>query len=68
MDDFGEQQGCSIAVLDVGGVDQAVDQIALGVGQDMALAAHDLLARVIAPWPAGFRGLHALAVDHPGAG
>jgi len=32
-------------------VDHGVDQIAFGVGEDMALAALDLLARVIARGP-----------------
>ena len=44
IDDLGEEQGRSVAVLDVSGVDQGVDQIALGIGQDVALAALDLLA------------------------
>lgn len=55
---------CSVPILDVGGVDQGVNQIAFGIGQDMPLAALDLLARVIAPRPAAFRGFDALAVDH----
>lgn len=45
-----------------------MDQIAVGVGQDVALAPLDLLPCVIAPRPAAFRGLHTLAVDHSGAG
>ena len=68
VDDLGEQQGRAIAVLDVGGVDQGVDQVALGVGQDMALAALDLLARIIAARTAGFRRFDTLAVNHPGTG
>ena len=44
VDDLGEQQWRAIAILDVGGVDQGVNQIALGVGKDMALAPLDLLA------------------------
>jgi hypothetical protein len=38
VDDLGEQQRRAIAILDVGGVDQGMNQIALGVGEDMALA------------------------------
>jgi len=38
-----------------------------GVGQDVTLAALDLLARVITAWPAALGGLHALTVDHSGA-
>src|SRR3546814_19141628 len=45
-----------------------MDQIAVGVGQDVALASLDLLSRVIAARPAAFRRLHTLAVDHSGAG
>ena len=33
-----------VTVLDVGGVDEDEDQKAAGVGEDMALAAFDLLA------------------------
>jgi hypothetical protein len=40
-----------------------MDQIALGVGQDMALAAFDLLACIITAGPAALGGLDALAVD-----
>ena len=34
----------------------------------MPLAALDLLARIVGPWPAAFRGFDALAVDHSGTG
>ena len=57
-----------VAVLDIGGMNEDEDQEAAGVGQDMALAAFHLLARVIARYSAAFRGFHALAVDHSGAG
>jgi len=52
-----------IAILDVGGVDDDHQQQAQGVDQNVALAAVDLLAGVIASGPAGFGGPHALAVD-----
>jgi len=52
--------------LDVGGMNDGGDQKALRVGQDVALASVDLLAGVEAAVSAAFRGLHALAVDHPG--
>ena len=52
-----------IAILDVGGVDDDHQQQAQGVDQNVALAAVDLLAGVIAFGPAGFGGPHALAVD-----
>ena len=54
----------AVPILDVGAVDDHVEHQAEGVGQDVALTAHDLLARVIAPRPAAFRGFDALAVDH----
>lgn len=66
FNDFGQHQRCPVAVLDVGGVDEGMDEIALGVGEDMALASFDLLAGVISPRTAGFRGFDALAVDHTG--
>lgn len=47
---------CAIAILDIGGVDQGVEQVAGRVGRDVALAPFDLLARVIAARPAGFGG------------
>lgn len=68
VDDFGEQQRCPITVLDIGRVDYGMDQIALGVGQDMPLAALDLLARIIAARTAALGGLDALAIDDAGAG
>ena len=37
--------GGAVAILDVGGMDDGADQEALGVGQDMALASIDFLAR-----------------------
>src|SRR5215208_1057343 len=52
-----------IAILDVGGVDDDHQQQAQGVDQNVALAAVDLLAGVIASGAAGFGGPHALAVD-----
>jgi hypothetical protein len=45
--------------LDVGGVNLHADQTALGVGDDVALAAFDLLARVEAPWPSATPDLDA---------
>ncbi len=37
---------CAIAILDIGGVDLDCKQAAVGVGQDVPLAAMDLLAGV----------------------
>ena len=66
--DAGEHIGRTVAILHISGVDHGPDKEALGVGDDMPLPAFDLLSCVIAPWPATFSGLDALAVDHPGAG
>ena len=62
-DDLAQHQRCSVSVLDVGGVDHGVDQIARGVGEDVALAAPDLLARVIATRFAGFPMTGRLALQ-----
>lgn len=45
-----------------------MDKISLGVGQNMPLAALDLLTCVAAARTAAFVGFDALAVDHSGAG
>lgn len=54
----------TVAVLNVGGVDEDEDQKAAGIGDDMPLAPLDLLACVVAPNPAGFCGFDRLTVDH----
>src|SRR3546814_3646535 len=64
MDDFRQYEWCAVAVLDVGGVDYGMNEIAVGIGEDVALASLGLLARVVAARSAAFRGFHALAVDH----
>ena len=56
----------AVTVLDVGLVDHGSHQQAHGVGQDVALAALDLLAGVKPARPAALGGLDALAVDHAG--
>jgi len=43
-----EHRLAAIAVLDTGGMDPDGEQPTIGVGQDMALAALDLLARIVA--------------------
>ena len=40
-----------IPVLDIGGMDEDEDEVAAGIGQDVALATLDLLARIIAANP-----------------
>ena len=68
MKDFCEHKRRAVSILNVGGVDHRVNQIALSVGEDVAFAALDLLPRVIAAWATAVRGFHALAIDHTGAG
>ena len=53
----------AVAVLNISRVNDSMDKVAAGVGQDMALPALDPLARVIAANPPTFRGFDALAVD-----
>jgi GNAT superfamily N-acetyltransferase len=53
----------AIAVLDIGGVDEDADEQTEGVGHDVALAALDLLAGIIAASSSTFGRFHALAVD-----
>lgn len=43
-----ERQLAAVAVLDIGAVDAEAEQPTIGVGQDVALAPCDFLARVIA--------------------
>src|SRR4051812_12593908 len=45
---------------------EGVAQLALRVGDDMALAPFNLLASIEAAGPAAFGRLHRLAVDHAG--
>ncbi len=49
-------------------MDDDAQQQPLCVQGDVAPAARDLLGNVLAARTAGFRGLHALAVDHPAVG
>ena len=62
-----EQLRRAVPILDLGAVHQQSDEQAESIGHDMALAPVDLLAGVIAPDTAAFRGFRALAVDHAGA-
>jgi len=56
----------AIAILNAGFVHDEPDHVALGVGDDVALAALDLLSCIKAPWATAFRGFHRLAVNHSG--
>jgi len=61
--DAGEQVRSAVAILDARLLDHRPDQEALGVGDDMALAALDLFTGIIAPWSAALGRLQALTVD-----
>src|SRR3546814_11121476 len=50
-DYFGEDERCTVATLDVGGVDNRMNQVTVCIGQDVALAPLDFLARIVAPRP-----------------
>jgi hypothetical protein len=55
--------GSAVAILNAG---FQSDQISLGIGHDVALAAFDLLSCVKAPWATALRSFHRLAVNHAG--
>ena len=55
-----QHQWRTVAVLNISRVNDSMDKVAAGVGQDMALPALDLLARVIAANTTRFRGFASL--------
>ena len=61
-----QEIGGTIAILDVGAVHHETDHQAERIDDDMTLAAFGLLARIVAPDAAAFRGFDALAIDHTG--
>ena len=61
--DRGQDIDRTVAILDVGGMDQQPDEITLGVGHDVSLAAFDLLAGVEASGTTAFGRFHRLTVD-----
>src|SRR3546814_1991807 len=61
-----ENSLCASAVGDVGGRQVGHQKPPVGIDRNVAFAADDLLARVIAPLRARGRSLHRLAVDHTG--
>ena len=67
-----KQQDAAVAVLDIGRVDDGVEQQTQRIYEKVALLALDLLARIIAmridPRPRFFRALDALAIDDGGSG
>lgn len=67
-DDFGGHQRRAVAVLNIGGMQYGMDEIAIGVGQDVPLAPFDFLAGLIGARTAAFRGFHALTIHHASAG
>lgn len=66
--DIGEHQRRAVTVLYIGSMDNGMDQIAIGISDDMALATLHLLTRIIAAYPATLGGFNRLAVDHTGTG
>ena len=63
-----QPRGEAVAVLDAGGVNDAAEQEALCVDQDVPLAAVDFLACIVAARPAALGRLDRLAVDDGGGG
>ncbi len=57
-----------IPVLHVSGLRLQDQTASVGVDHNLALAAFDLLAGIIASWATALGGLHALAVEHGGCG
>jgi hypothetical protein len=49
IDDGSQHLRRAVAILNIGGVNRGVEEIAAVIGEDMALPAFDLLARIIAP-------------------
>lgn len=66
LEDGFQNDGRTVAVLDVGGVNDDTDQQAQRVEDDVPLAAQDFLAGIKATNAAAFRGFHALPVDDAG--
>src|SRR5713101_1237700 len=64
----GQDEGCAVAILDVGWVNDRRDRQAVGVGEQVTFASLDLLAVIIAGQTAGLGSLDRLTVDDPGAG
>jgi hypothetical protein len=61
--DGSEDQPAAIVVLNVGGVDRDTDQQAGSTGNDVTLAALDLLRGIVATGSVAFGRLNRLAVD-----
>jgi len=61
-----EHTGSTVTILNIGGMNDKSDQKTNRVGDDVALAALDLFACIIAANPATFRCFNALAVNYTG--
>jgi hypothetical protein len=61
--DGGQDIDGPVAILNIGGLNHKADQLALSIGDDVALAALDLRACVIPGWTAALGGLDRLTVD-----
>ena len=61
--DRGEQSGRPIAILDIAGVDPGREEVPGGVGNDVALATVDLLARIIPSRPGSTPPLSVVLTD-----
>ena len=59
-----EHVGRPIPILNTGMMNDGTDEVADCIGDDVALAALDLLSGIEPARPAGFGGLDRLAVDH----
>ncbi len=68
LEDGFQDSGWAVTVPDVGGMDDHTDHQTQRIDDDMALAAHDLLARIKAPYSSTFGGLDRLAIDDASAG
>ena len=64
--DRAQKRGCAVAILDIRRMDDRADQQSAGVGEDVSLAALDLLAGVEAARTTRLGGFDRLAIDHPG--
>ena len=65
MDGLDDELG-PIAILDIGGVHRGTDSQTASIGHNVALAALDLLGRIVTPRPAALGCLGRLTVDDPG--
>jgi len=60
---LGEHQFGAIAVLNAGGMDHHFNKMAQRIDDDIALAAFDFLAGIVADFATNFGGLGTLAID-----